>query len=269
MKIIFKKNIIKKIANKEKKMGFVPTMGCIHSGHISLIQKASKECEKVIVSIFINKPQFNRKSDFLKYPRILKKDIKILRKNNVNFLYLPSNKSIYPEGPNKKIKIDSFSKRLCGKNRPGHFEAVVDVLERFLKIINPKKIYLGKKDFQQLKIVENFLYKKYPNINVIPCNTIREKNGIAYSSRNILLSKVQKKIASKVYKNLKNSKNKLLKNKLSLKKITKILYELGITKIDYIKIININKVIKPFGKRNNYKIFISYYLGSTRLIDNI
>jgi len=120
----------------------VPTMGAIHLGHISLVKKCLYQCDKTIVTIFVNKAQFNRKSDFQKYPRVLKKDITILKKLKVDILYLPSANQIYPDGRNKNIKISSFRKKLCGKFRPGHFQAVADVIDRFIKIIKPKKIYL-------------------------------------------------------------------------------------------------------------------------------
>ena len=140
MKIISNKNKLIKIINTEKNLGFVPTMGGIHLGHLSLIKKSIKQCNKTVVSIYVNKFQFNKKSDFKKYPRILKKDIKKIKNLKVNFLYLPKTIDLYPSGHNKNIKIDKFSKKLCGKNRPGHFKAVVDVVDRFIKIINPKKI---------------------------------------------------------------------------------------------------------------------------------
>ena len=160
MKIISDKNRLKKFIHNEKNLGFVPTMGAIHLGHASLVKKSTNECNKTVVSIFINKQQFNKKSDFQKYPRILEKDISILRKLKVDYLYLPTEKQIYPDGPNKKIKISPLGKKLCGKFRPGHFEAVVDVIDRFIKIIQPEKIYLGEKDMQQLKIIEYFVKQK-------------------------------------------------------------------------------------------------------------
>ena len=269
MKIIYSKNKLVNFVLKQKNLGFIPTMGAIHEGHISLIKKSINQSDKSIVSIFINKPQFNRKSDFLKYPRMLKKDISILTKLKVDYLYLPSIIQIYPNGPNNNIKISSFRKKLCGKYRSGHFEAVVDVIDRFIKIINPKKIYLGEKDMQQLKIIEHFVRKNYSNIKVIGCKTIREKNGIACSSRNFLLSLNEKKIASKVYKLLIYKKHALVKNKTSLKTLKRKILNLGVSKIDYIQILDVNKLIKPFKKINKYKIFIAYYLRSTRLIDNI
>jgi len=269
MKIILNKNKLKKLIQNEKNLGFVPTMGAIHIGHLSLVKKCISECDKSIVSIFINKPQFNKKNDYEKYPRTLKKDILILKKLRINYLYLPSKNQIYPSGQNKDIKISSLEKKLCGKSRPGHFKAVVDVIDRFIKIIQPKKIYFGEKDMQQLKIIYHFVKKNHKDTKVIACKTVREKNGVACSSRNLLLSLEQKVIASKVYKLLKSKKQNLVKSKSALIEIKKKIYKLGANKIEYIQILDINKLIKPQIKNNKYKIFIAYYLGKTRLIDNI
>jgi pantoate--beta-alanine ligase len=269
MKIILNKNKLKKLIHNEKNLGFVPTMGAIHMGHSSLVKRCISECDKSIVSIFVNKPQFNKKNDYKKYPRTLKNDIFILKKLKINYLYLPSKNQIYPSGQNKNIKISSFEKKLCGKSRPGHFKAVVDVIDRFIKIMQPKRIYFGEKDMQQLKIIDHFVKKNHKDTRIIACKTIREKNGIAYSSRNLLLSLKQKAIASKIYKLIKNKKQNLIKNKSSLIEIKKKIYKLGANKIEYIQILDINKLIKPYIKNNKYKIFIAYYLGKTRLIDNI
>jgi len=269
MKIISNKKKLLKIIKNEKNLGFVPTMGAIHLGHISLIKKSINQCNKTIVSIFINRPQFNRKDDFAKYPRTLNRDISLLQKVKVDFLYLPTFKEIYPDGPNLNIKISNFKKSLCGKFRPLHFEAIVDVIDKFIKIINPRKIYFGEKDMQQLKIIEHFIKKNNIKIKIVGCKTIREKNGIPFSSRNQLLSLKGKKIASKIYKFLFYKKKDLVKRKINLIKIKKNIHQIGVNKIDYIKLLDINKIIKPYKKNNKYKIFIAYYIGSTRLIDNI
>ena len=177
MKIISNKKKLAEFVDNEKNLGFVPTMGAIHSGHASLINKSIASCSKTIVSIFINKPQFNKKIDYKKYPRKRIKDILALRKLKIDYLYLPTSKQIYPSGHNKNIKISSFSKKLCGKNRPGHFKAVVDVVQRFIKIIKPAKIFLGEKDMQQLKIIDHFIIKKPripPNIT-FSADSIRHK----------------------------------------------------------------------------------------------
>ena len=244
-------------------------MGGIHDGHISLIKKSISQSKKTIVTIFINKPQFDKKNDFSNYPRVLKKDISVLKKFKIDYLYIPLSKDIYPFGINHNIKIDSFGSKLCGKNRPNHFEAIVDVIERFINIIKPSRIYLGEKDMQQLLIVKQFVKKYYRNIKVVGCKTIREKNGIAFSSRNLLLTKKEKEIASKVYHLVFYIKKRLIRNKISENSIKNIIYSLGVEKIDYIEIINLNKTTKPFKKYSFYRIFIAYYIRSVRLIDNI
>ena len=269
MKIISDKNNLIKYIHKEYNLGFIPTMGAIHAGHKSLIRKSINQCNKTVVTIFINKPQFDRKSDFKKYPRLIQKDILILKKLNVDYLYLPSHKQIYPNGHNKNIKIHEFKKKLCGKFRAGHFEAIVDVVDRFIKIINPKKIYFGEKDFQQLKIIENFVKINHKRVKVVGCKTIREKNGIACSSRNFLLSPEKKHTASRIYKLLVKEKSNIINKKIYLKKIKNIISKIGVDNIEYIEFLDINKIIKPYRKTKKYKIFIAYYLNSIRLIDNI
>ena len=269
MKIISNRNKLIKLINNEENLGFVPTMGALHLGHLALINKSINQCNKTIVSIFVNKPQFSNKNDFRRYPRMFKKDVAMLKKLKVNFLYLPTKKQIYPNGPNKNIKVNTFAKKLCGEYRPGHFEAVADVIDKFIKIIKPKKIYFGEKDMQQLKIIEDFVKKRHKKTKVIACKTIRENGGIALSSRNFLLTFKEKIIASKVFKLLINKKKKLLNNQLSLKALKAMINDLGVKKIDYIKVLDINKLIRPYKKKNKYKIFIAYYLGDTRLIDNI
>ena len=269
MKIILSKKKLIQILKEEENLGFVPTMGGIHKAHIYIIKKSISLCKKTIVTIFVNKPQFNETNDYKKYPRNIKKDISILRKSKVDYLYLPTTKQIYPSGPNRNIKISSFGKRLCGKSRPGHFKAVVDVIDRFIKIINPNKIFLGEKDMQQLKIIEEFINKNQIKTKVISCKTIREKNGVACSSRNYLLSRNDFIIASKVYELLYKSKKLLIMKKNILKEIKNKMFQFGVNKIDYIELIDINKQTRPFKKNKKYKLFVAYYLDSTRLIDNI
>ena len=269
MKIISNKKKLIKIIKYEKNLGFVPTMGAIHKAHITMIAKCNRLCDKTIVTIFVNRPQFNRHGDYRRYPRVLKKDISILRNYGVDYLYLPTISQIYPTGTNRKIQISAFSKKLCGKFRPGHFEAVVDVIDRFLKIIKPCKIFLGEKDMQQLKIIEEFIKRNKINTKVVSCKTIRERNGLAYSSRNLLLSSKAKKIASNIYKLLSRNKRDLIKKKILLKEIKNKILKFGTKKIDYIKILDVNKLIRPYKQNIRCKIFIAYYLNSTRLIDNI
>jgi len=263
-----KKSLIKEISNY-KNLSFVPTMGSLHKGHISLIKKAKKKRGKIIVSIYVNPKQFNSKTDFKKYPKNLTKDLKILKKEKIDYLYLPSTNDIYNFRSNLPIYLHHFSKKLCGKFRPGHFKGVVNVVNRFLQIIKPRYMFLGIKDLQQLILIKLHVIKNNIKTIIIPCNTIRGSSGIALSSRNARLNNNQKKIASKVVKFLKKNKFKLINNKSNnLKKslINKII-SLGVDKVDYLEAVNIKKfnVIKNFKD----KIFIAYHLGNVRLIDNL
>ncbi len=251
--------------------GFVPTMGGIHNGHLSLINKSNKLCEKTIVSIFVNPKQFNNKKDLKSYPRNIKKDLKILKKSKkVDFVYLPKFKEIYKDKKKSKITLHKKDKILCANFRKGHFEGVLDVMNRLTKIINPQKIFMGEKDFQQLYLVKKQLEKKYKT-KVIACKTIRNKNKVALSSRNFLLNKSNLVMAAKIYaklesikKNIKNKKN--IPNFLNFqKKELKNTYKI---KIDYLELRNI-KNLKISSTKKNSRLFIAYYLNNVRLIDNL
>ena len=208
MKIFKDKHTLRKEILKTKGISFVPTMGGLHKGHISLIKQSKKTKLKTLVSIFVNPKQFNKKSDFRSYPRNTKKDIKQLKKLKINYLYIPTFKDIYGFKPKKKVFLDKFSKKLCGKFRKGHFEGVLNVVNRFIEIIKPRYIFLGKKDYQQLYLIKKHLEKRKIKSKIVECKTIRENNGIACSSRNSNLSKNQKKIASNIFYYLSNLKKK-------------------------------------------------------------
>ena len=252
-------------------LGFVPTMGGIHKGHLSLINKSNKLCKKTIVSIFINPKQFNNKKDLKSYPSNIKKDLKILKKSKkVDFVYLPKFNDIYKDKKKSKIKLLKKDKILCAKFRKGHFEGVLDVMNRLTKIVNPKKIFMGEKDFQQLYLVKKLLEGKYKT-KIIPCKTIRDKNNVALSSRNFLLNKLNLKVAANVYKNLTNikkdiNKSKNISNYLKHKKNElKNNYKI---KIDYLELRN-TKNLKHSNTKINSRLFIAYYLNNVRLIDNL
>jgi pantoate--beta-alanine ligase len=160
MKIFKNKLNLQKEISKDNCLSFVPTMGGLHKGHLSLIKKAKRYKCKICVSIFVNPTQFNKRNDFKNYPRSLKSDIKELKKLKVNYLYLPTYADIYSFKTKRKIYIDKFSKQLCGKYRKGHFKGVLNVINRFLEIINPKYIFLGNKDLQQLILIDSHIKKK-------------------------------------------------------------------------------------------------------------
>ena len=251
-------------------IGFVPTMGSLHDGHISLIKKSLKLSNKTIVSIFVNPKQFNNKEDYKKYPRNIKKDLKILKKLKVDYVYLPKIKDIYKAKNKIKIKLNKQDKILCAKYRKGHFEGVIEVMTRLTKIVNPSKIFMGEKDLQQLLLVKRFVEKNFKS-KIIYCKTIRDKNKLALSSRNILLNKDNLNKAGKIAKNLIIFKKKLFKKKnlkdLIFKKKNELKKKYDI-KIDYLELRD-TKNLRLTNKIKNAKIFIAYYINKVRLIDNL
>ena len=271
MKIFKDKHTLQKEILKTKGISFVPTMGGLHEGHISLIKQSKKTKLKTLVSIFVNPKQFNKKSDFKSYPRNTKKDIKQLKKLKINYLYIPTFKDIYGFKPKKKVFLDKFSKKLCGKFRKGHFEGVLNVVNRFVEIIKPRYIFLGKKDYQQIYLIKKHIEIRNIRSKIIECKTIREKNGVACSSRNYRLNKNQMKIASNIFYYLSNIKKKI-KNNYSLfnvNKIRKDLIYLGANKIDYLENYNIKSFKKIKKPNSRFNLFFAYYIKNTRLIDNI
>ena len=269
MKILINNNDLNEALFSVTKLGYVPTMGSLHKGHISLIKSSLKQCNKTIVSIFVNPTQFNSQKDFLRYPRNNELDLSILRKLGVNYVFIPKEKDIYGFKQKSKINLNKKDKVLCAKFRKGHFEGVIDVMDRLTKLIKPKKIFMGEKDYQQLHLVKKYIEKNYKS-KIIPCRTIRDNNNLALSSRNILLKKTELIKAGKLATNIINFK-KTIKNKKNLKKVIilkrkELKKEFNIS-IEYFELRNKFNLNKS-NEIKNSKIFIAYYLNEIRLIDN-
>tara|TARA_B110001450_G_scaffold204162_1_gene193813 strand:- start:1184 stop:1999 length:816 start_codon:yes stop_codon:yes gene_type:complete len=270
MKLIKQITDLNKAINKENELGFVPTMGSLHRGHEALIKISNKKCKRTLVSIFINPSQFNNKQDYKTYPRNLHKDLKVLKKLKVDYVYLPTVSQIYNKKKIPKISLNKSEKILCAKFRKGHFEGVLDILNRFTKLINPKKIFMGEKDYQQFFLVKNFIEKNYRS-KVHLCKTIRTSNKVALSSRNYLLNKKDLKTAALISSRLFNLKFLIIKNKKDSNKLIKIfkkelIKEFNI-KIDYLECRNLKNLSLNLQKKI-FKLFIAYYLNGVRLIDN-
>ena len=269
MKIILNNKDLNKALKNVSNLGFVPTMGGLHKGHLSLIKKSNNYSKKTLVSIFVNPTQFNNKTDFVKYPRNNKKDLALLKKNKVDYVYIPKKKDIYNFKRKKKITINKKNKILCAKFRQGHFEGVLDVMDRLTKLINPTKIYMGEKDLQQLYLVKEYLEKKY-KVNVISCKIIRDIRKFALSSRNFLLKKKELitmgQLAQyliylkKKLKKISNVEEFLNKKKETLNKSFNI-------NIEYLELRNMYN-LKKSNKIKNSKLLIAYYINKVRLIDN-
>ena len=269
MKILLNNNDLNEALYNVSNLGFVPTMGSLHKGHISLIKRSLKECKKTIVSIFVNPTQFNNKNDYKNYPRNNKKDFSILKKLKVNFLYMPKENDVYYFKKKSLIKLKKKDKILCAKYRKGHFEGVIDVMDRLTKLIKPKKIYMGEKDFQQLYLVKKYI-KKGPKTKIISCKTIRDASMLAFSSRNKLLKKSELNMAKKISNELFLLKKKLVNDRNSKKLISEKKNQLTYfydIKFDYLELINIS-TFKNSNTTKNSKLFVAYYINNVRLIDN-
>ena len=269
MKIFKSFNILNKKINFNESVGFVPTMGSLHKGHLSLIKFAKSKTKKTLVSIFVNPSQFNDKKDFTQYPRNFKNDISILKKLKVDYVFLPSNEEIYKRGIKKKIKILKKDIVLCAKYRKGHFEGVLAVMNRFMHNINASHVFLGEKDFQQIYLIKKYLENKSKS-KIVSFKTIRNSNKLPLSSRNILLTNKFIKKSEKISKLLFNFKKKLSSNfgNIKLFKLYKSQIRNLCDEIEYLEIRNSKNLSKNFSKKN-FRIFIAYQQNSIRLIDNI
>ena len=277
MKLIKQITDLNKAINKENEIGFVPTMGSLHKGHEFLIKASKIRCKKTLVSIFVNPTQFNDKDDYRNYPKNLSKDLKILKRLKVDYVYLPTVKQVYKEKKLPKIILKKSQKVLCAKFRKGHFEGVLNVLNRFVKLISPKMMFMGEKDYQQYFLVKDFISQNY-KIKVYSCKTIRSKNGMALSSRNRLLNRTNLKTAGLIANELlrlkfslrkKNNLNKISakKSKELIQKSKKLLINRFNIKIEYLECRNLMTLTKNLNNKP-FKLFIAYYLNNVRLIDN-
>ena len=197
--------VLVRLRNTGKTIGFVPTMGAIHDGHISLIKKAKSENQVVVVSIFVNPLQFNNPVDLEKYPRDMEKDL-LLIESITDVVFAPSVEEIFPTEPSEKFDFGNLDQILEGASRPGHFNGVATVVKRLFDYVKPNKAYFGEKDFQQLAIIRKLVEQLKLDITIVSCPVVRESNGLAMSSRNQLLSFAKRNIAAKVYGNIMKAK---------------------------------------------------------------
>ena len=230
---------ISELKNHGRSIGFVPTMGALHEGHLTLIRKSKEENDITVVSIFVNPVQFNNPDDLKKYPRILDKDIVLLEKENVEILYTPDEKDIYPEGVeniNERYDFGHLDKILEGKFRPGHFNGVAIVVKRLFEAVKPHKAYFGKKDYQQLLIVKQLVKMLNLPLEIVPVEIVREKNGLAMSSRNLLLDEKGKEKAAYIYRTLLFGKNLNASVEATKRKVMEYMRQHGLNDIEYFEI---------------------------------
>jgi len=253
-----------------KKVHFIPTMGALHDGHISLVKSAKAKKATRIVSIFINPDQFSPNEDFDKYPSTIKNDLKLLRKERVDIVFLPNKEEIKKYKIKYKIPNFSIENKLCGKTRPHFFPGVKKIVTKLFDIIEPDKSFFGEKDFQQYLVIKELCKKMKLKTVIVKCKTIRDKKGLALSSRNNYLNENEKKMAQKINKSVKKFLpffRENLKVGRGTLKLKQDLFKHGIDSIDYLKIFTEQLTIR---KKLNDKcrLFIAVKIGNTRLIDN-
>lgn len=265
--------VVRKQRQKGRSIGFVPTMGALHEGHLSLIRQARRENDLTVVSIFVNPTQFGPKDDFEKYPRNLKKDAMLCKKEKVDIIFYPNAREMYPAEFKTYIEVKELSEHLCGKSRPGHFKGVATVVTKLFNIVQPDKAYFGQKDAQQSVIINRFVQDLNIPVKIKVMPTLREKDGLAMSSRNAYLSPQERKDAVVLFRSLKLAQDLINKGEKNSRKIISNMIGLikskKSAKIDYIDIVDA-KTLKFIDRvTDNYLIVLAVWIGKTRLIDNI
>ncbi|MCI5054986.1 MAG: pantoate--beta-alanine ligase [Flavobacteriales bacterium] len=260
--------------NSGKSIGFVPTMGALHDGHISLINQSTKFCDITVSSIYVNPTQFNNPDDLKKYPRTIDEDIQMLQEANCNIVYIPKESEIYPGGL-KTIDYDigALADVMEGSFRPGHFQGMVTVVKTLFEIVKPTHAFFGEKDFQQLAIIRKLVHDFQLSIDVIGCTIIRESNGLAMSSRNQRLSEEDRLRCGLIYETI--SKIPQLMKTMSVSEvkvhIANIINDSGFLKLDYFELADSAdlSIIENWSQSDNIRAFIAVYCKEIRLIDNI
>lgn len=264
---------ISQLKLKGQKIGFVPTMGALHRGHLQLVQQSIAENDFTISSIFINPLQFNNKEDFLKYPQTLEKDIPLLESIHCNALFKPDYEQVYRDKAEKKFELGNYDQVMEGKYRPGHFHGVANVVFRFFEIVQPDKAYFGLKDYQQYLVIKNIVAPLFKNLEIIGVETVRDENGLALSSRNLRLSKEAYKSAIQVPELLFQIRKKW--DESSMDEIKQWFYtsmnDLPEIEVEYLEVANSQTLIpaEKSDEKSNLRVFTAFYAGGVRLIDNI
>ncbi|PJI09109.1 MULTISPECIES: pantoate--beta-alanine ligase [Clostridium] len=269
-------NEVKKYIKQWKKeglsIGLVPTMGYLHEGHKSLIERASKENDRVVVSDFVNPIQFGPKEDLAVYPRDLKRDEKVCMEANASILFNPKASEMYFDDAVTFVNSSKITDVLCGARRPGHFRGVCTVVSKLFNIVSPDRAYFGQKDAQQVAVIRRMVRDLNFDIKIIACPIVREKDGLAKSSRNTYLSEKERTAAVILYKSLKKAKNAIEAGERNCTEIKKIISSTlksePLAKIDYVEIVNILSLQSIPEIEKSALVAIAVYIGKIRLIDN-
>lgn len=270
------KSVQQKIASLKKgtTIGFVPTMGALHHGHLSLIEKAQKENDLVVVSIFVNPTQFDKQEDLINYPKNLDNDLSLLKSICCDIVFTPTSQEIYASNiQSQAFNFDGLEHQMEGKFRDGHFDGVGTIVKRLFEIVQPYKAYFGEKDFQQLQIIRKMVQKQRIPVKIVACEIYREKDGLAMSSRNTRMKKTYREAAPFIYKTLRK-----VKKDFATKKATELIQwvaqefkKQSLLELEYFEIANEEtlQTIQEKNPKQKYRAFIAVFAGNIRLIDNI
>jgi len=265
------RKIINALKNNNKSIGFVPTMGALHKGHLALMERSISENEFTVVSVFVNPIQFGKNEDFSKYPRPIEKDLSLCKNIGVDMVFAPEPGEMTKDDMLAFVDIEKLQNNLCGLSRPGHFRGVCTIVAKFFNIIKPTRAYFGKKDIQQFIILKKMAEDLNFDIEIVACDIFRETDGLAMSSRNIYLSETERKDALVLYNALIKSKNMLdcgeTGSNVIIRTMKDIIEKISYAEIDYIKIVN--KDMQDIVKAEKGAIIaLAVFFGKTRLIDN-
>jgi len=255
---------------KDRTIAFVPTMGGLHDGHLALVKLAKQKADKVVVSIFVNPTQFSENEDFDQYPNTFEQDVLLLERNQVDGLFSPSVEQIYPQGLDADIDIGEIGNILCGASRPGHFQGVVQVVNRLFDIVKPNLAVFGKKDYQQLLIIKQMVAQLSLDVKIISHPIVREKDGLAMSTRNQYLSADERKVSPNLYRNLLELKGEIQKGQAINVAVKQARMQIEKNfKLDYIETLDANTLKQITDNTSEIAILCAIFIGSTRLIDNV
>ncbi|HBI80834.1 MAG TPA: pantoate--beta-alanine ligase [Bacteroidales bacterium] len=267
------KSILQGYRDKGNKIGFVPTMGALHKGHISLVERSVEENDITVVSIFVNPTQFNDTNDLKNYPRMPEKDISLLNEAGVNLVFMPSESEMYPEPDSRVFDFGTLDKVMEGKFRPGHFNGVAQVVSKLFDIVNPHRAYFGEKDYQQLAIIRAMVGMLGYNIEIVGCPIAREPDGLAMSSRNLLLTPEHRQSAPDIYKTLADARNKT--DEFSVKEmiswVEKQINSNPNLRVEYFELVDADTLLPVSSWEHPNRIVgcIAVWAGKVRLIDNL
>ena len=261
------------LKKQKKTAGFVPTMGALHTGHVSLIQQSKKHCDVTVCSIFVNPTQFNDKKDLDRYPRMPEKDVQLLKDATCDVLFMPSEDEMYPKKEKEVFDFGYLDVILEGKYRPGHFSGVAQVVKRFFEIVNPNKAFFGSKDYQQVMIVKALVKQMNSGIEIIACPILRESDGLAMSSRNALLNEEERKVAALIPKLMQEANKQVKTHGVDAASIfvEKEISLNPLMKLDYYAVCNADDLMPTMSLLPNTPLIslIAVFVGKIRLIDNL